>query len=320
MNGKRISQISINKGNAPMRREPTFLVIGAPKSGTTSLYAYLRQHPQIFLPTQKELHFFSYKDLASNCGGPGDKAALRQLCPDAATYLKHYAAVANEIAIGDISPSYLYYAQSAERIVSLLGKVKIIAMLRDPVAKAFSQYMHLIRENRETLSFGDALLAEESRVRDGWSDMWRYKESGFYAKRLECYLNTFGSDNVLVVFFEEFVKDTANVLQRIYGFLGVDPAVNVDTSGIFNRTGLPRNKAVSDFLANESVAKSLAKRIIPQGARMMLRQLVMEWNTGSKPAIPADIESDLRDAYIGDIAHLAALLNGPVTWGTAGDE
>ena len=136
---------------------PNFVVAGVPKSGTTSLYFYLRQHPAIYLPSKKELHYFSYPYLASNTGGPGDADILKSLCASRHSYEDHYQFSGNKKAVGEISPSYFYYSGSADRIRRALGNVKIILMLRNPVDKAYSQYMHQVRNNLETLSFEAAL-------------------------------------------------------------------------------------------------------------------------------------------------------------------
>ena len=119
-------------------RLPSTVIIGAPRSGTTSLFFYVKQHPDIFLPVRKELHYFSYDLLKENVDGPGDQGALASLCATREEYEAHYASVRAEKVIGEVSPSYLYFSQVSERIRSELGEVKIIALLRNPVDKAFS--------------------------------------------------------------------------------------------------------------------------------------------------------------------------------------
>ena len=153
---------------------PNFIVIGAPKSGTTSLFYYLGQHPDIYLPVRKELHFFSYEELSKRNHGPGDAEIVGNLCATYEQYVAHYRDVKTERAIGEVSPSYLYYSASAERIYSMLGSIKIIAILRNPIDKAYSQYMHLKRDGREDLDFTHALREECRRQGMGWSDIWYY--------------------------------------------------------------------------------------------------------------------------------------------------
>ena len=146
-----------------MARLPNFVVIGAPKCGTTSLFYYLQRHPEVYLPVRKELHFFTFEEHSAQARGPGDDNVLANLCSTWPEYLSHYVDVGDEPAVGEVSPSYLASAAACPRIRERLGPVKILAILRDPVQKAFSQYLHLVHEGRETLSFVEALRAEEQR-------------------------------------------------------------------------------------------------------------------------------------------------------------
>src|SRR6267142_1253724 len=161
-------------------RLPNFIVVGAPKCGTTSLYHYLRQHPQIFLPARKELHYFSFRFMERLLAGPGDSNILATSCRTFEDYAAYYAQASDETARGDISPSYFYFTDVCQEIRERLGNPKIIIMLRDPVQKAFSQYMHLIRDGRETLELNAALAEEPRRIELGYAAMWRYAESSLY--------------------------------------------------------------------------------------------------------------------------------------------
>jgi len=135
---------------------PNFLVVGAPKAGTTSLYEYLSQHPQVFLTEEKELHFWSNEELAKSVDGPGDALALSEVVESIDDYRAKFSGVTNELAVGDISPSYLYFS---EPVIEKLKKyysgneLKIIILLREPSERAYSQYLHQKRLMLETVSF-----------------------------------------------------------------------------------------------------------------------------------------------------------------------
>lgn len=292
---------------------PNFLVIGAPKCGTTSLYYYLKQHPDVFLPVQKELHYFSYEQLKKNANGPGDSQVLSSLCANSNEYDKHYANAGVELAIGDISPSYLYYGVQ-DRIQQKLGLVKIVAMLRNPVDKAYSQYMHLCRDQRETLSFHEALLAEDSRREKGWSDIWRYAESSLYADRLEAYMRCFGRKNVYIIFFDEFVSDPQSVMASLFHFLGLNENVPINTRETYNRTGKARSIKLAKFLNQPSSFKSFVKRITPDPWRIALRLKMMDYNTGRKEKADDDSIQYLREYFSKDIAQLESLLGKSIGW------
>jgi hypothetical protein len=201
-----------------MTRLPNLVVAGAPKCGTTSLYHYLKQHPEVYLPPRKDLHYFTREHLARDTAGPGDTAVLQHLCKDRAAYEAEFAGARGEKVLGDISPSYFDFAEVAPAMRRELGDARVVILLRDPVAKAFSQYMHLVRDGRETLSFYDALQAEADRASRHWSMIWRYVSSSIYAGRLSGYLDAFGADRVRIYLFEEFVAQPQATLIDLWRF------------------------------------------------------------------------------------------------------
>ncbi|SCZ67291.1 sulfotransferase family protein [Thiohalomonas denitrificans] len=292
---------------------PNFLVIGAPKCGTTSLYYYLRQHPDVYLPVQKELHYFSFANLRENANGPGDEQILSSLCASSDEYNKHYAAVGSEQSIGDISPSYLYYGVQ-ENIRRELGAVKIVVMLRNPIDKAYSQYMHLVRDQRETLPFYEALLAEESRIEQRWSDIWRYAESSLYADRLQAYMDCFGYENVHVIIFDEFINDSQSVMVSLFEFLNIDKDVPIDTEKTYNRTGKARSIVVANFLNRPNLIKSFVKTITPDAWRIALRLKIMDSNTAEKKEIDSRSLEYLREYFKQDTEQLEQLIGKSLVW------
>lgn len=297
-----------------MTKLPNFVVVGAPKSGTTSLYFYLRQHPNIYLPKIKELHYFSFPELGLHSSGPGDAAVLSGLCQTWGQYTAQYADVSNHSAIGDISPSYLYYSSSARKIVETLGLVRIVAIVRNPVDKAYSQYMHMVREGLETLSFSDAIAAESGRRDQGWGDMWRYMESSLYGDRLDEFVTVFGQENVKVILFEDFIENTPSILTDLLNFIGVNPEIEISTDETFNRTGMPRSRYISDILRNQSPLKNLVKQVLPVELRYRLRNWLMDLNTGAKPELPAHLRMSLMNYFREDIAKVERLLGKPTEW------
>lgn len=293
---------------------PNFVIVGAPKSGTTSLFYYLKQHPDIYLPVRKELHYFSYEYLKENTNGPGDKDVLSSLCANRREYESHYIDVRNERMIGDVSPSYLYYSNVSERILSELGKIKIVMILRNPVEKAYTQYMHLIRDNRETLSFYDALMEEQKRMLAGWSDIWRYAESSLYAKKVKKYISVFGPANVKIILFDDLVIAPDEVMRSLFEFLNVDSDVHCDTSKAYNRTGTPKFKMVSDFFAKPNPVKTTVKKFIPEWVRIHIRLVLLDWNTGKKNSMDRKSREYLTKYFGEDIAVLSKILGRELWW------
>ena len=149
---------------------PNFLIIGAVKAGTTSLHDWLSQHPQIYMSSIKELNFFAFEgDNLEVFKGKFNKEYLAGFETTLQGYRKHFQGVTNEIAIGESSPTYLYHPKAPERIQHYIPDVKLIAILRNPVERAYSNYLHTIRDSIEPFTdFAQALEEEESRIQDGW--------------------------------------------------------------------------------------------------------------------------------------------------------
>lgn len=293
---------------------PNFLVIGAPKSGTTSLYHYLKQHPNIYLPDQKELHYFSFPELGLASAGPGDAAVRDGLCQTWEQYATHYLDARNHSAIGDISPSYLYYSSSATKIREKLGMVKIIVIIRNPVDKAYSQYMHMVREDLEGLSFQDAIAAESGRLKQDWGDIWRYMESSLYADRLKEFIDVFGEENVKIILFDDFTKHTLAVLADLFKYIGVDPKVEISTNEKFNRTGTPKNPFISNMMRKQGWLKALVKKVLPSGLRFRLRNWIINANTGDKPELSPELRLSLLKYFREDIVKVERLIGKSTGW------
>ena len=295
-------------------RLPNFLVIGAPKCGTTSLFYYLRQHPDIYLPLRKELHYFAYSQLRERSFGPGDEAVLLSLCATWKDYKNHYKQAGLQPAVGEVSPSYLYYSDVSGRIQAELGEVKIIVILRDPVEKAYSQYMHMIRERREPLGFYEALQAEGVRRENKWSDIWSYAESSLYSNRLQKYISVFGRENVKALLFEDLANHPQKVLADVFRFLGIDTSFLCDTTKVYNRTGKPRSGLIADFLAKPNNVKTLVKRMVPERIRIPLRLALLDWNTGDKTAMDQRSSEYLRNYFAEDVRKLESMLAISLHW------
>ena len=298
-------------------RLPNFVVVGAAKCGTTSLWHYLSQHPDIYLPRRrKELHHFAADEIRANSAGPGDGRALEDLCATWDDYLAEFAEAGGQAAVGDVSPSYFAYPQSAAAIRRRLGEPRIVLILREPVQKAFSQYSHLLRDGRETLPFWEALQAEPERRAKGWGALWRYVAGGLYAQPAATFLDSFGRDRVLVLFFEDMVRDQAAAMRQLFAFLSVDPDVPVDGSGVFNRSGAPRSRRLAALLTQRNPLRSLARRLLPPQVTAAVARRIVDLNTGGKPVLDARSRSFLAERLADDTARLAQILGRPLPWPT----
>ncbi len=291
-----------------MTHLPTFVVIGATKCGTTSLYQYLRQHPGIFLPQKKELHYFTYEKLADRVAGPGDEDVVRFACPTRADYERAFASATTETALGDMSPSYFEHAEVSDRIRSELEDPEIVLLLRNPIERTYSQYMHLVRDARERLPFPDALDAEPDRVRAGWGNLWHYTRGSFYSDRTQKYLDTFGPARMKVVLFEDFVRGPSRVLSELCAFLGVDPAWRFESGEVYNRSGRPHSRLVAAFVNRPGPIVKRVVRSLPEPLVRGAKQAIARLNVGEKGRIDAHSRARLRDLFSEDVARLEGIL------------
>lgn len=248
---------------------PNFLCVGAPKTGTTALHEDLAAHPDIFLSTVKETHFFRLGFDGLPWGGPGTPPPMT--IDTLTKYQQLFASASGHTAIGEICPSYFADASVAGHIRDTLGPVKIIILLRDPVTRAFSQFLHarLIGCEPE-VSFLNAVALEDERRAAGWGEFWSYLGQSHYAAPLNRYIGTFGRENVLVLRHEHYVADRAASLRAIYGFLGVSVDV-ADAQAMpgrrVNASGVPASRlAALTFRHIESLAK-VARRTVPAPLR-----------------------------------------------------
>ena len=145
---------------------PNFLIVGAAKAGTSSLYYYLDQHPQVFMSSIKEPRFFApelYTDYIKDPYRSGAKEH-RSTPMSLEEYQSLFDAVTDEVAIGEASTEYLYVPKTPERIKQLIPDVRLIMVLRDPAERAFSAFCYQVRDGCEKLTFEQALAAEETRM------------------------------------------------------------------------------------------------------------------------------------------------------------
>jgi len=203
------------RATASIRPLPDFLILGAQKAGTTALYAYLRWHADITGPSFKEVSFFD-----------------RHYAQGERWYRGHMP-VRRRTLVGEASPSYLFHPLAPERVARLLPDARLIALLRNPVERAFSHYQHEVALGRELLSFEEATAREEERMRGELERMlsdssyfsyawWNYTylARGRYAEQLERWFASFPPEQLLVLFTEDLAADTAGTYRRVLEFLG----------------------------------------------------------------------------------------------------
>ncbi|MGH2994751.1 MAG: sulfotransferase family protein [Gaiellaceae bacterium] len=275
---------------------PDFLVIGAYKSGTTALHAALRRHPQVFVPERKGPSFFAFD---------GAPATDRPLPPGTVRRLEDYERLfegANEkLVAGEVSPEYLANPWSCGRISERVPEAKLVAILRNPVERAYSDFLMYVRDGLEHAGFGQALDEQVERRRAG-SATGYYVETGFYGHQLRPYFDAFPRDRIHVILFEDFAADPKGELGRLFAFLGVDPALARPSERAVNVSGVPRNAAVGAVIrAGRRLAPVLPAAVRGPAKAVLARGL-------DRPSLLPDERRRLVEAYREDVAELERLL------------
>jgi hypothetical protein len=293
---------------------PNFLIVGAAKSGTTALYHYLGQHPQVYLAPQKETNFFAFEGQEVWFRGPGDEQTSESTIRTLEDYEMQFRAVTDEVAIGEASPWYLYSARSAANIHRRLPDAKLIVVLRNPADRAFSSYLHVIRDGRELLSFEEGLLAEEKRIAQGWEYIWHYRRAGFYAEQAKRFLDLFTREQMRFYLYDDFLTDPGAFLVELYKFLDVDPDFAADTSLKPNVTGIPKNRLLGRLLFQRNLLKTTIQALIPRRLRYELSQRLAK-RLLSKPSLSLTTRQELLSGYEEDIRTLQGLIERDLsTW------
>ncbi len=291
---------------------PNFLIIGAAKSGTTSLYRYLGQHPEVYANV-KEPSYFALAGKQVQYAGPGDQAGfVRRITTDQADYERLFDGVTHEKAYGEASVLYLYDQEAPTRIKDAIPDVKLIAILRNPVERAYSGYLHMRRDGREPLAnFADALAAEPARIEANWEHQWHYTRLGFYHTQLVRYYALFDPSQIAVYTYDEFKASPAELMQKVFRFLEVDDAFVPDFSIKHNVSGRPKSKSLNKFLIRPNRLKDIVRPLLPRPVRRYLGLRVKQLNlaTEGKPEIPTETYAYLAKLYRDEIQALQHLIN-----------
>lgn len=269
-----------------------FLIIGAQKSGTTSLFHYLRVHPQIHIPFVKEIGFFSTE---------------RKFRKGVPWYLKHFADAHPQQIIGEISPQYMAHPAAVGQIHALFPDTRLIAVLRNPIDRAYSAYRMAVRRGGERHTMQEALTPPDTGLPSN-----DYISMGLYGKILEGYLNYFPASQIRLVFTEELAAKPGQVMQGLLGFLGVDENfIPGNLHQQYHRDGDRKYL----FLQPEKWLISKLEKLLPNQYRGWSLRFD-QWNTepGPRAELPAELRSRLAAYYKADVARLERLFRVRAPW------
>ena len=284
---------------------PDFFVVGTVKAGTTSLYNYLKQHPDVFVPAVKEIHFFAREiDPKHFIAGYGlnDNAHIR-FATSAEDYLYHYRGANGKLKV-DFAPSNLWSQHAAHEIYRVNPAAKIIALVRQPVERAFSHWLMDVKNGWADGSFVDSFERYAASKEKHWGNNRLYKELGLYTKPLQRYFDLFPREQVLVIDYDELRQNGEGIYGRMLQFLNLPPQESVELEA-HNQSRMPRNAAFDAVYRNRSLRKRL-KTILPNSVVGWMKQNLL--STERLPKLTPHDRQRLLPHFENDIEHLGVLL------------
>ncbi len=284
-----------------------FFVVGAARSGTTSFYNYLAQHPQVFLPKVKECNYFSSVESLDpevyNEPVEGKQYHMKIINSLSVYESLFKNAVSNKLK-GEVSPSYLWDANSAKRISEHNPNAKIIISLRNPIHRAYSHYlMHYNTGYEEQSSFEDAINAIKNNI---WGGGNLYLEMGLYYEQVKRYFDYFEPKNIKVLIYEDWIKDIDGYINQVYEFLELDQFHDFDLNKNHNKTAAIKNRKLINFFRQKKIKKVLNK-VLSDEVKDKIKTNFFSKN-GEKDALNEQTIINLKKYFIADVENLEKLI------------
>jgi hypothetical protein len=286
-----------------VKSQPNFVIAGAMRSGTSTLYELLRQHPDVFMSPVKEPDYFAFDGVPPGFLVDGSAPVTSRTEYDAL-----FADHERERRVGEASHNYLYYSDTAApRIHDDLGQVELIFILRHPVERAFSHWLFHVRNAREShTDFRSAVAAEDARVHDG-VQFGHYVRRGKYASQLAPFLDRFDRSRLHLFLYEDLSADPVQLARMVFAALEVDDTFTPDTSVRANPSGRPRLQALNSMLTSNGTVKRVIQPFLPRPLYRAATRL-RDWNL-IQPSIEPDLRVQVAEGYRGEVSRLEDLID-----------
>ena len=306
------------------RKIPNFYIVGAAKAGTTSLYQYLAQHPEVYMSPIKEPNYFSTEidldairpqvkerikllNVDSFINGPMKTSLHRAFITKEEQYLALFRNSTHETAIGDASTSYLYSTVAAKNIFNFNPASKIIIIIRQPVQRMYSHYLMDRRMAVTNLEFEEALLADKNNKSKSWGSKSLYYELSEYYEQVKRYYDLFPSTQIMVIRSEELREDARSTIKKIFQFLEIDDQFEPNLKQLFNSGVLPRNSFVSKIIANNYFRIRIRQFISNKSIKIFIKSLLFKKT--SEENLSEKTNRTLHEYFKDDITKLSKLIN-----------
>jgi len=298
---------------------PTFLIIGAPKCGTTSLAAHLARHPEVFFSPWKEPNYFALAGHKLPHNGPASPEVLYAMiyfhcATDFAQYQHLFDGARGQRAIGEGSVRYLYYPEAAPRIRQTLPNVRMVAILREPVSRLYSHYCMMRQFQLEPLPLREAIEAEERRIADNWGWDWHYTAIGRYAEQIRRYFDLFGREQLKVVLYDDLVARPLETYQDICRHIGISDTHVPDMSKKGKVAYRPRNLTIDRWLHWPNRARDRIERILPRRVYRKGLRILERLNRTDVPKLDRETRAELAPLFREHNDRLADVLGREIPW------
>ena len=276
-----------------------FFIVGAPKAGTTSLYHYLNEHPEIEMSSQKEPNFFSHEALR-NQKIYYDKNRINTL--------KKYHRLFERTdvnLIGEASVSYLFYEDVPKKIITYNPDVKIIIMLRNPIDRAFSHYLMDFRLGLVSESF-ETIIRKQSEHKNANLFYQQYVKVSEYTNQVKRYSEVFSKKNIYIIDYEVFKNQTSDIVDDVIIFLGLDNNSKSFSNKRYNAYKEPKNNIIRSIYAFIPF-RNMLSNILPEYINKTISDLLFD--SGKKPKLSKSIRDFLKKHFESDVIELSKFLN-----------
>lgn len=302
--------MSNSSNTASLTHTPSFLVIGAGKSGTTSVWRYLDQHPEVFMSPVKEPNFFALEGMSLS--SEPDPKRMHHYPQSVTTWEDYQALFADApptLVTGEVSPMYLYDDRAPSNIVNHLGTdVRLIAFLRQPAERLFSRWQHLVADGHPP----------SDDIRDAFdrSSIWWQRPDlvpeGFYGNHLQRYVERFPRSHLKIFLFEELVEHPDATLTALYEFIGVDPSFT-PVQAQHNSSHRLTHPVLDWLFGRESPLKQLLCTLAPSLRHHPMANQLLAWirqRFGHREVLSPDLRKRLtHEIYADDIRKLESILD-----------
>jgi Sulfotransferase family len=289
-----------------------FFIVGAARSGTTTLWNWLKVHPSIFLPDSKEPHFFCFDGIEIPChGNELDPHYKKHLMTSNKDYQLLYADSKLEQLNGDASPGYLYYSGTASRLKTHNPNAKIICILRNPCDRAFSQYIFHAQSGFESVfKFQTALELENVRISQGWWWGYHYLRAGNYASQWKEYCEAFGDSQRLLLLYEDLKFNPKLTYSRICDFLQIpysEADLELHSNGTSDLMSVPLNSKLHRLITHGISTKIRLHDWLPDFIIRPVKNFIIEFNKRPKPELSDSFRNQIKEHYRIEVDELRLL-------------